>query len=144
MEIPEAFQRKRHRIYTVLYFCHYTICKRLRARRLWFICMIRQKEVKYCLGAASLWWLPKLARKRISQTDRVTCVSRRQAEIIADQAPELKDKVEIVCNLLPLEIINTEKISRRYTHVSHWQYTEALYWAAPNSASGNDTLEHQH
>jgi hypothetical protein len=64
----------------------------LRARRLWFICMIRQKEVKYCLGATSLWWLPKLARKRISQADRVTCVSRRQNEIITDQAPELKDK----------------------------------------------------
>jgi glycosyltransferase involved in cell wall biosynthesis len=52
--------------------------------------------------------LSKLARKWVSQTDKIICVSRRQAEIMADQAPELRDKIEVVYNPLPPEIINAE------------------------------------
>jgi len=66
------------------------------------------KSYKHCIGASLLWWLPKLARKWISQADKIICVSRRQAEIIADQAPELRDKIEVVYNPLPPVIINTE------------------------------------
>jgi glycosyltransferase involved in cell wall biosynthesis len=66
------------------------------------------KSFKHCLGANLLWWLPKLARRWISQADKVICVSRRQAEIIADQAPELRDKIEVVYNPLSPEIINSE------------------------------------
>lgn len=66
------------------------------------------RSFKHCMGANLIWWLPKLARKWISQADKVTCVSRRQAEIIADQAPELRDKIEVVYNPLPPEIINVE------------------------------------
>jgi glycosyltransferase involved in cell wall biosynthesis len=64
------------------------------------------KGFKHCAGVSLLWWLPKLARKWISQADKIICVSRRQAEIIADQAPELRDKIEVVYNPLPPEIIN--------------------------------------
>jgi glycosyltransferase involved in cell wall biosynthesis len=66
------------------------------------------KSHKHCIGASLLWWLSKLARKWISQADKIFCVSRRQAEIIADQAPELRDKIEVVYNPLPPEIINAE------------------------------------
>jgi glycosyltransferase involved in cell wall biosynthesis len=66
------------------------------------------KNLRHCVGASLLWWLPKLARKWISQADKVICVSKRQAEIIADQAPELRDKIEVAYNPLPPEIINTE------------------------------------
>jgi glycosyltransferase involved in cell wall biosynthesis len=66
------------------------------------------KSYKHCIGASLLWWLPKLARKWISQADKIICVSRRQAEIIADQAPEFRDKIEVVYNPLPPEIINVE------------------------------------
>jgi glycosyltransferase involved in cell wall biosynthesis len=66
------------------------------------------RSFKHCMGANLIWWLPKLARKWISQADKVACVSRRQAEIIADQAPELRDKIEVVYNPLPPEIINAE------------------------------------
>jgi glycosyltransferase involved in cell wall biosynthesis len=66
------------------------------------------KSRKYCIGASLLWWLSKLARKWVSQADKVICVSRRQAEIVADQAPELRDKIEVVYNPLPPEIINAE------------------------------------
>jgi glycosyltransferase involved in cell wall biosynthesis len=48
------------------------------------------------------------SKKWISQADKVICVSRRQAEIIADQVPELRDKIEVVYNPLPPEIINVE------------------------------------
>jgi len=61
-----------------------------------------------CIGTNLLWWMPKLARKWISRADKVICVSRRQAEIIADQAPELRNKIEVVYNPLPPEIINAE------------------------------------
>jgi glycosyltransferase involved in cell wall biosynthesis len=68
------------------------------------------KSFRHCIGASLLWWLPKLARKWISQADKIICVSRRQAEIIADHALELRDKIEIevVYNPLPPEIINAE------------------------------------
>jgi glycosyltransferase involved in cell wall biosynthesis len=66
------------------------------------------KSHKHCIGASLLWWLPKLARKWVSQADKVICVSKRQAEIIADQAPKLRDKIEVVYNPLPPEIINAE------------------------------------
>jgi glycosyltransferase involved in cell wall biosynthesis len=59
------------------------------------------KGVKYCLGASLLWWLPKLARNWIKLADRVICVSRRQAEILMDSAPELRDKIEVVYNPIP-------------------------------------------
>jgi len=59
------------------------------------------KGVKYCLGASLLWWLPKLARNWVKLADRVICVSRRQAEILMDSAPELRDKIEVVYNPIP-------------------------------------------
>jgi len=67
-----------------------------------------RKGVKYCLGVASLWWLPRLAREWIKQTDRVVCVSKRQAEIVADQIPELKDKIKVNYNPAPPELLDSE------------------------------------
>ena len=52
--------------------------------------------------------MPKLVRKWILQTDKVVCVSKRQAEIITDQIPELKDKVEVTYNPLPQELLIRE------------------------------------
>ena len=66
------------------------------------------KGLKHCLGVGSLWWLPRLAKEWILQADKVVCVSRRQAEIVADQIPELKDKMVVVYNPLPPELINNE------------------------------------
>jgi glycosyltransferase involved in cell wall biosynthesis len=66
------------------------------------------RSLNHCLGVNLLWWLPKPARKWISQADKVICVSRRQAEIITDQAPNFRDKVEVVYNPLPSEVINVE------------------------------------
>jgi len=66
------------------------------------------KGLKHCLGVNLLWWLPRLARRWISQADKVICVSRRQAEIIASQAPELKGKVKVIYNPLPSELANAE------------------------------------
>jgi len=66
------------------------------------------KSFKHCAGVSLLWWLPKLVRKWISQADKIICVSRRHAEVIADQAPEFRDKIEVVYNLVPPEIINVE------------------------------------
>jgi glycosyltransferase involved in cell wall biosynthesis len=66
------------------------------------------RSLNHCLGVNLLWWLPKLAKKWISQADKVICVSRRQAKIVADQTPELRDKIEVVYNPLPPETINAE------------------------------------
>jgi len=67
-----------------------------------------RKGLKYCSATTLLWWLPRLARKWISQADKVICVSHRQAEIISDQAPELRDKIEVVYNPLPQELREKE------------------------------------
>jgi len=65
-----------------------------------------RKGVNYCLGSSLLWWLPKLARKWITQADKVVCVSKRQARIIMDLIPELEDKIEVIYNPLPPELVN--------------------------------------
>ena len=66
------------------------------------------KGFKYCLGVSLFWWLPKLARKWILQADKIICVSKRQAEIVTDQIPELRDRIEVVYNPLPPKIVNNE------------------------------------
>lgn len=67
------------------------------------------KGLKYCVGVSLLWWLPKLARNWISQADKVVCVSRRQANIILDQMPELRSKIKVMYNPPPPELINREQ-----------------------------------
>jgi len=62
----------------------------------------------YCIGAHLFWWMPKLAKKWILQADKVVCVSKRQAEIITDRIPELRDRVEVVYNPLPSELVVNE------------------------------------
>jgi len=66
------------------------------------------KGLKYCVGIGAFWWFPRLARRWVSQADKVVCVSRRQAEIIASQVPELEGKVEVIYNPLPPELANAE------------------------------------
>jgi len=66
------------------------------------------KGPRYCLGVGLFWWLPRLARRWVLQADKVICVSRRHAEIIVDQIPELKDKIEVVYNPLPPELVDKE------------------------------------
>jgi len=68
------------------------------------------KGVKYCLGASLLWWLPKLARNWIKLADRVICVSRRQAEILVDSVPELRDKIEVVYNPIPTWLADSKPV----------------------------------
>jgi glycosyltransferase involved in cell wall biosynthesis len=67
-----------------------------------------QKSVSRALLCPISYTLYLQSKKWISQADKVVCVSKRQAEIIADQAPELRDKIEVVYNPLPPEIINAE------------------------------------
>jgi glycosyltransferase involved in cell wall biosynthesis len=76
---------------------------RIRQDDIMLSCM---RGIKSCIGANLLWWIPRVARKWIAQADKVICVSRRHAEIISDSAPELRDKIEIAPNPLPLELIN--------------------------------------
>jgi glycosyltransferase involved in cell wall biosynthesis len=59
------------------------------------------KGVKHCAGVLAFWWLPRLARRWVAMADVVLCVSRRQAEIIGDAAPELREKIWVVYNPPP-------------------------------------------
>jgi glycosyltransferase involved in cell wall biosynthesis len=65
-----------------------------------------RRDLKHCLGAAALWWLPTLARKWLTHADKIICVSKRQADIITDLAPELAGKIEVAYNPLPSEFVN--------------------------------------
>ncbi|MEM1684274.1 MAG: glycosyltransferase family 4 protein [Pyrobaculum sp.] len=76
-----------------------------------------RKGVVHCATAAALWWLPKLARKWIRQADEVICVSKRQAQIIADAAPELREKVRVVYNPRP-----PEEVEKRLSEVPTFIY----------------------
>lgn len=66
------------------------------------------KGSKYCMGVSLLWWLPRLVRRWISMADKIICVSKRQAEIVSDQVPELGSKMEVVYNPLPQELLRAE------------------------------------
>ena len=65
-----------------------------------------RRDLKHCLGVATLWWLPTLARKWLTHADKIICVSKRQADIITYLAPELTSKIEIAYNPLPPEFVN--------------------------------------
>jgi glycosyltransferase involved in cell wall biosynthesis len=67
-----------------------------------------QKSILRTLLCPLSYTLYPQSRKWVSQADKVICVSKRQAEIIANQAPELRDKIEVVYNPLPPEMINAE------------------------------------
>lgn len=66
------------------------------------------KGIKYCVGFMALWWLPKLANKWLSQVDKIICVSKRQAEIITANMPELNEKIEIIYNPPQPELLMEE------------------------------------
>ena len=59
------------------------------------------KGLKYCVGVGAFWWLPRLARRWVSQADAVICVSNRQCEIIMGWMPEIKGKSVVIYNPLP-------------------------------------------
>jgi glycosyltransferase involved in cell wall biosynthesis len=63
------------------------------------------KGTKHCMAVNLLWWLPRLARKWITQADKIICVSKRQAEIISDLAPELGSKIGVIYNPPPPELV---------------------------------------
>jgi len=69
-----------------------------------------RKGLKYCVGVSAFWWLPRLARRWVSQADKIICVSKRHADIITDLAPELASKIEIAYNPLPPELVNNHDI----------------------------------
>jgi len=66
------------------------------------------KGLKYTAVTGAIWWLPRLARRWISQADKVICVSRKHGEIISDLAPEFRGKIEVIYNPPPPKFINVE------------------------------------
>jgi len=67
------------------------------------------KGFKHCVAAALTAWLtPRLARMWISMADAVVCVSKRQAQIISELAPELRDKIKVIYNPPP-KVPNLDK-----------------------------------
>jgi len=82
-----------------------------------------RKGVKYCARVGLLWWLPKLARKRITQADRVVCVFKRQAKIIVDLVPELESKIKVVYNPLPLELVD-RGVSKSLNYIPTFLYID--------------------
>lgn len=57
------------------------------AQRRMLECM---KERRHCVASMVAWWLPRLARRWISQVGEAVCVSRRQESIVLDALPELR------------------------------------------------------
>ena len=49
-----------------------------------------------------------LNKRQIAEADRLICVSLRQAEIVVKSNPHLIDKVEVVYNPVPPELLNLE------------------------------------
>lgn len=67
-----------------------------------------QRSISRSLLAPISFWLYKYERaKALNEIERIICVSRRQAEIISEQAPEIKEKIKVVYNPLPEEVTST-------------------------------------
>lgn len=49
----------------------------------------------------------------VSKIDRLICVSKRQAEIVSQLAPEVKDKIEVIYNPIPPELLNEASMFRK-------------------------------
>jgi glycosyltransferase involved in cell wall biosynthesis len=80
------------------------------------------RDAKHCISISLLWWLPMLIKKWVSQADKIICVSKKQADIITDLAPELAGKVEVAYNPLPPELINAS-INKEIDDVPTFLYT---------------------
>ncbi len=81
-----------------------------------------RRDLKHCLGVATLWWLPTLARKWLTHADKIICVSKRQANIITDLAPELASKIDVAYNPLPSEFVNNHNINKEIDDISTFLY----------------------
>lgn len=71
--------------------------------REWVLEVERTKGFKRYAVASLFWWVPRLAQKWLVDADAIICVSRRQAEIIANTAKSLRNKITIVYNPIPTE-----------------------------------------
>ena len=80
------------------------------------------RDAKHCISISLLWWLPMLIKKWVSQADKIICVSKKQADIITDLAPELAGKVEVAYNPLPPELVNAN-INKEIDDVPTFLYT---------------------
>jgi len=67
-----------------------------------------RKGLKHCVGVSAFWWLPRLARRWVLQADRLICVSKRQAEIISDAMPTAKERLEVIYNPPPIDMLANE------------------------------------
>jgi glycosyltransferase involved in cell wall biosynthesis len=63
--------------------------------------LLEHGSIKRAMAGSLLVPMTVLCRNWVSKADVVICVSRRQAEIISDRAPELARKIRVVYNPLP-------------------------------------------
>lgn len=64
---------------------------------------------KYYVGYKMFWWRTKLIKRCLIEADQMLCVSKRQAEIIGDLLPELRNKIRVVYNPLPDSFLEVKK-----------------------------------
>jgi len=63
--------------------------------------LLEHGSIKRAMAGSLFVPMTALCRNWVSKADVVICVSRRQAEIISDRAPELAHKIRVVYNPLP-------------------------------------------
>jgi glycosyltransferase involved in cell wall biosynthesis len=75
--------------------------KRLRNEMLWNFYVNRYDSLKRVLVASILTPLNRLSRRWVSEANYIICESQRQAQIIASEFPEVKDKLTVIPDPLP-------------------------------------------
>lgn len=63
--------------------------------------MTYMRGLRQCINIPFFLWLPKLIQRWLLYADKILCVSYRQAEILIDVIPEIRNKVKVVYNPLP-------------------------------------------
>jgi len=67
------------------------------------------RDLGHCAAAVlTVRLMPRLARRWASMADVIICVSKRQAQIVSELAPELRDKITVIYNPPP-KVPNLDK-----------------------------------
>jgi glycosyltransferase involved in cell wall biosynthesis len=65
--------------------------------------------LKYFIGYKIFWWRTHLIKRCLVEADQILCVSKRQAKIIGDLLPEVRNKIQVIYNPLPNSFLNVKK-----------------------------------
>ena len=90
--------------------------------------LLEHNNIKRAIAGSLLVPITMLCRTWVSEADIIICVSRRQAEIISNRAPQLAHKIRVVYNPLPETPPIEEKLENpTFTYTGGGSYVKGFH-----------------